>query len=132
MVSEYVFLDENNIVVDGISGIDFDDTSNLADGFSSWEEFYGNHKGLTCKRTDVKTQSNQHEDGGTPFRGNYAGVGYIYDESNDVFYPAKPFDSWTLDTDDWNWKPPTPHPNTLDSSDTHPYTWDEDTQEWVE
>ena len=66
MPSEYVFLDENNIVVDGISGIDFDDTSNLADGFSSWEEFYGNFKGLTCKRTDLKTQSNQHEDGGTP------------------------------------------------------------------
>ena len=132
MPSEYVFLDENNIVVDGISGIDFDDTSNLADGFSSWEEFYGNHKGLTCKRTDVNTYNNEHDNGGTPFRGNYALIGNIYDESNDVFYPAKPFDSWVLDTDDWNWKPPTPHPNTLDNTDTHPYTWDEDTKTWVE
>jgi len=133
-MAHYAYFDENNIVQEVHVGIDENDLSGLPEGVSSWEEHYTNinPQGWTCKRTSYNTIGNIHLEGGTPFRGNYAGIGYIYDESNDVFYAPKPFDSWTLDTDDWNWKPPTPHPNTLDSSDTHPYTWDEDTQEWVE
>lgn len=130
MASEYAYLDENNIVVDIITGIDFDDTSNLPDSFSSWEEFYGNYKSLTCKRTDIKTRINIHEDGGTPFRGNYANIGGSYDETNDVFYDIQPYSSWTLSSD-WEWIPPVKHPKELDSENNNPYNWDEDNQEWV-
>lgn len=45
-------------------------------------------------------------DGGVALRGNYAGVGYIYDEENDVFYPPKPAEGWTISAPDWTWKPP--------------------------
>lgn len=131
-MAHYAFLDENNIVTEVIAGNEEDALDDLPEGFSSWEEWYGDFRGQTCKRTSVNTILNTHTDGGTPFRGNYAGVGCLYDSTNDVFYGQKPYPSWTLDTDDWSWKPPTTHPFLLDNSDTHPYTWDEDTQTWVE
>ena len=28
-------------------------------------------------------------------RGNYAGIGYTYDDVNDIFWPAQPHASWT-------------------------------------
>ena len=121
----YALLDENNIVTQVISGIDEDDTSTLPSEFSSWEEFYGNYHGQTCKRTSYNTKSNVHEDGGTPFRGNYAGPGHVYDVENDVFYRPQPFDSWTLNTDTWQWEAPVAYPEIgVD------YDWNEDTQSW--
>jgi hypothetical protein len=35
-----------------------------------------------------------HKIGGTPFRGNYAGIGYTWDEDNQIFWPKKPYPSW--------------------------------------
>jgi hypothetical protein len=60
------------------------------------------------------------------FRAHYAGIGYTYDETNDVFYAPQPFPSWTLD-DAWNWQPPVPYPD-----DDGQYVWDEDSLAWVE
>jgi hypothetical protein len=60
------------------------------------------------------------------FRANYAGIGYTYDETADVFYAPQPFPSWTLD-DAWNWQPPVPYPD-----DGGQYVWDEDSLSWVE
>lgn len=59
------------------------------------------------------------------FRAHYAGIGYTWDEVNEVFYPPQPYPSWTLDAN-WNWQPPVPYPN-----DGHMYRWDEDTLRWV-
>ena len=131
-MAHYAFLNDNNIVTEVITGRDEDDIEELPEGFDSWEEVYADYRGQTCKRTSYNTVGNSHTLGGTPFRGNYAGKSYIYDEDNDVFYPQKPYPSWTLDTSDWVWKPPVQHPNIIDNSDTHPYTWDEENQEWVE
>lgn len=66
-------------------------------------------------------------DGGVALRGNYAGIGYVYDQSNDVFYPPSPFPSWVLNTTSWGWEAPTPYP-----TDDKRYTWDEATTSWVE
>ena len=66
-------------------------------------------------------------DGGIALRGNYAGIGYTYDRTNDVFYPAQPFPSWTLDQATYLWNPPVPYP-----TDGKLYTWDEATLSWVE
>ena len=57
-----------------------------------WEGYYGG-----CKRTSYNTKGGVHQLGGTPFRKNYAGVGYIYDPVRDAFYSEQPFASWTLD-----------------------------------
>jgi len=60
------------------------------------------------------------------FRANYAGIGYTYDETNDVFYGPQPFPSWTLD-DAYNWQPPHQAPD-----DGEEYGWDEETGGWVQ
>jgi hypothetical protein len=70
---------------------------------------------------------NQHILGGTPLRGNYAGVGYIYDHANDVFYAPQPYASWLLDQTDWTWKSPVAMPN-----DGKNYKWEESSKSWIE
>ena len=57
----------------------------------------------TWIQTSYNTQGNKHAHGGTPLRGNYAGVGYIYDTEHDVFYPPQPSPSAILDTSTWTW-----------------------------
>jgi len=54
-------------------------------------------------QTSYNTYGNQHSQGGTPLRGNYAGIVYTYDAVNDVFIPPKPYETATLNTDTWTW-----------------------------
>ena len=60
-------------------------------------------------------------------RKNYAGIGYTYDQSRDAFIPPKPYPSWLLDEATCQWEAPVSYPNNGEL-----YTWDEDTQSWVE
>lgn len=66
-------------------------------------------------------------DNGVALRANYAGIGYTYDETNDVFYAPQPYPSWTISAPSWVWEPPVPMP-----TDGKPYMWDEKTTTWVE
>jgi hypothetical protein len=59
-------------------------------------------------------------------RKQYAGVGYTYDEINDVFVSVQPFPSWSLD-ENHDWQPPVARPEGGGS-----YLWDEDAQNWIE
>lgn len=77
-------------------------------------------------QTSYNTQGNKHLLGGTPLRGNYAGIGYTYDQANDVFYAPQPFASWVLNNTTWTWEAPTPMP-----TEGGPYRWDEPTTSWV-
>ena len=61
-------------------------------------------------QTSYNTQGGKHLLGGTPLRGNYAGIGYTYDRANDVFYAPKPGDDWVLNTTTWTWENPNPAP----------------------
>ena len=78
-------------------------------------------------RGNVHYTPNSNEPSGNPaVRGNYAGIGYTYDRTNDVFYPPKPFDSWTISVEtNWIWTPPVPYPD-----DGKVYTWDEPSTTW--
>jgi hypothetical protein len=78
-------------------------------------------------QTSYNTVGNKHTQGGTPLRGNYAGIGSIYDQANDVFYAPQPFASWVLNTSTWLWNAPTPMPE-----DGKIYGWDEPTLAWKE
>jgi hypothetical protein len=49
-------------------------------------------------QTSYNTQAGTHKLGGTPLRGNYAGIGYTWDEDNNIFYSKKPYPSWVLNT----------------------------------
>jgi hypothetical protein len=77
-------------------------------------------------RCGVHCDTSGKPDGGVALRGNYAGVGYIYDSRNDVFYPPKPYPSWTISAPEWTWKSPIPYP-----TDGSQYNWDESTKTWV-
>ena len=68
-----------------------------------------------------------HPDGGTALRGNYAGIGYVYDAVNDVFYAPQPFHSWVLNKSTWLWAAPVAYP-----IDGKLYVWDEPTLGWVQ
>ena len=88
-----------------------------------WEGYYG--KGGLCKRTSYNTHGGVHQKGGTPFRKNYAGVGYTYNPVRDAFYAPQPFESWTLNEDTCLWECPVEKPE-------GEYWWKEDTEEWVD
>lgn len=64
-------------------------------------------------------------DGGVALRGNYAGIGYTYDATHDVFYAPQPFPSWTLNQTTWLWEAPVAYP-----TDGQSYVWDEPTTAW--
>jgi hypothetical protein len=81
----------------------------------------------TWIQTSYNTYGNQHKLGGTPLRGNYAGIGYNYDAINDIFYAPQPYASWTLNETTWLWEAPTPYPN-----DDRRYYWNESTLSWIE
>jgi len=111
IVAHYAFLDEDNIVTEVIVGID---ETELIEGKDP-ETWYGEFRGQTCKRTSYNGN----------IRKNYAGIGFTYDAELDAFIPAKPFDSWVVNTDTANWEAPTPRPDGN-------YEWDEDSLSWLE
>jgi hypothetical protein len=77
-------------------------------------------------QTSCNTRGGVHLNGGTPLRGNFAGIGYTYDRTNDVFYEPKPYASWTLNQTTWTWDAPAAYPN-----DDKKYKWNESTTSWV-
>jgi len=119
-MAHYAFLDENNVVTEVISGID---ETELIEGLDT-ETWYGNFRGQICKRTSYNTKGGVHSNGGTPFRKNYAGVGYSYDPVADVFIAPQPYASWSLDNE-FNWQPPTPRPDGMG------WYWNEAEQVWL-
>jgi hypothetical protein len=79
----------------------------------------------TWIQTSYNTIGNKHTLGGTPLRGNYAGIGYTYDQAKDVFYAPQPYASWKLNSD-WIWEAPIAYPN-----DGKAYIWEENNKSWV-
>lgn len=119
-MSHFAQIDENSIVTNVIvAEQDFIDTGAVGDPTKWIQTSYNTRAG-------VHYGSDGQPDGGVALRGNYAGLGFVYDKENDVFYPQKPFNSWTLNTTTWSWEPPTTMPT------DKPYMWDEDTLSWVE
>ena len=119
-MAHYAFLDENNIVTEVIVGKDEGEEGR------DWEQWYGEFRGQTCKRTSYNTIGGVHTKGGIPFRKNYAGIGYTYREDINAFVPPKPFASWLLNANA-QWEAPVAMP-----SDGKMYSWDEATVNWVE
>lgn len=128
-MAHYAFLNDKNIVVKVLTGIDETET---IEGLEP-EVWYGQFHNMVCKRTSYNTFMGKHYSQETgkwskarQFRGNYAGVGYEYRKDLDAFIPPKPFDSWSLNTDTFNWDPPVPRPD-----DGNEYHWDESIKSWV-
>ena len=118
-MAHFAKLDENNIVIEvhcvnnneliddnGIEqeskGIDF--LVNWSGGYTKWKQ----------------TSYNRN------IRKNYAGIGHFYDETKDVFIPPKPYPSWVLNENYYQWEAPIAMP-----TDDERYVWDEANTSWV-
>jgi hypothetical protein len=84
-------------------------------------------------QTSYHTYCGKHNNGKIPFRGNYASIGYTWDEDNQIFWPKKPFTSWIKDVATASWKSPigdapllTEEQKTANSY----YEWNEAGQSW--
>ena len=110
-IVEKILVVSNEVATDEQSGVNF--LNNLLKTNDTW------------KQTSYNTVGGVHKLGGTPFRKNYAGVGYKYDESRDAFIAPKPYNSWTLNETSCLWEAPTPYPD-----DGNLYIWDEENLTW--
>jgi hypothetical protein len=116
-MAHYAQIDENNIVTQVIV-IDNKDT---ADANGVEKEYIG---AAFCERLFGGTWKQTSYNGN--IRKNYAGIGYTYQADIDAFVPPKPYASWTLDANT-QWQPPVAMP-----TDGKMYSWNEETQTWVE
>jgi hypothetical protein len=98
-MAHYAFLNSDNIVTEVIVG-----KEEYEDGIN-WEEWYENFRGQKCRRTSYNTIGGNHNLGGTPFRKNFASVGYIYDDILDAFYAQCPGLDYELDKESCLWIP---------------------------
>jgi len=109
-MAHYAFLDNNNIVTEVIVGRN---ENEVVDGISDWEAHYAEVRGQRCKRTSYNSN----------IRGTYAGIGYTYNDAEDIFITPQPFPSWTRNGSFW--EAPTPMP-----TDGQIYRWVEDDLNW--
>tara|TARA_R110002073_G_scaffold269458_1_gene432662 strand:- start:47 stop:421 length:375 start_codon:yes stop_codon:yes gene_type:complete len=110
-IIEKVEVVSNDIATTEQAGVEF--LQNLYKDISAW------------KQTSYNTRGGEHLLGGTPFRKNYAGIGYIYNQTKDAFIPPKPFNSWILNETTCLWEAPIAKPE-----DDNMYTWNEQTLSW--
>jgi hypothetical protein len=97
------------------------------------------HNWPLWKQTSYNTAGGQHKNGGTPLRGNYAGIGMTYDEDNNIFITKKPYASWVLNVATARWQSPvgnepdlTAEQTSQNDAGTHMwvYNWNESGQSW--
>ena len=84
-------------------------------------------------QTSYNTSGGTHKLGGTPLRGNYAGIGYTWDEDDQIFWPKKPHASWIKDIPNARWVSPIgEHPALTEEeiADKKYYVWNEEGQSW--
>lgn len=93
-MAHYAFIDDQNVVTEVIVGND--------ETTGDWETHYAAVRGQRCLRTSYRTYANKHPTG-TPYRGNYAGIGYTYNDELDLFIPPCPGEGWTLDDSTASW-----------------------------
>ena len=109
-MAHYAFLDDNNIVTEVIPGRNEDE---VVDGISDWEAHYAEVRGQRCIRTSYNNN----------IRGTFAGIGYSYNEEEDIFVTPQPFPSWTRNGSFW--EAPTPMP-----TEGGPWMWVEADLNW--
>lgn len=127
-MAHYALINENNTVVQVITGVDENviqtdlDGSQIGGSSEAWEQFYQTRpwfEGLYCKRTSYNNK----------IRKQFAGIGYTYDAANDVFIAPRPYPSWVLG-DNFEWKAPIPVP-IVEGKWEWDWYWDEQVGDWI-
>ena len=92
-------------------------------------------------QTSYNTSGGTHLSGDNTkaFRGNYAGIGYTWDEDDNIFWPIKPHASWVKYSAEARWQSPIGDAPVLteeqilqNTADTHVwrYSWNEANTTW--
>ena len=131
-MAHFAQIDSNNIVTQVIVVADADTADAQGNHLESIGiAFCQRLIGGNWEQTSYNTQGGVHTNGGTPFRKNYAGLGYTYDAGRDAFIPPKPYASWVLDESTCLWDAPMPYPTDVGTPDAPKrYVWDEETKAW--
>ena len=142
-MAHFAQVDENNIVIQVIvADQEFIDQLIImetppvveeeepVEGEESVEEEVVPRKVKRWIQTSYNTTGGVHLNGGVPLRANFASVGDVYDEENDVFYKPKPYPSFIISAPTWYWKAPVPKPQEP-LQEGERYIWDEDSISWV-
>ena len=104
-------------------------------------ETHNNWPAQMWVQTSYNTVSNTHSSGDNSkaFRGNYAGIGYEWDEDNQIFWGPKPYSSWVKNVAEARWQSPIGDAPELTEEQVNQinsntngwyYDWDEENQTW--
>mgnify|MGYP003153753841 CR=1 FL=1 len=98
-------------------------------------ELHNNWPAEMWIQTSYNTLGSKHSSGDNSkaLRGNYACIGFEWDEDNQIFWPKKPFASWVKDTSDARWHSPigdAPDLTDEEKAANTQYVWNEDGQSW--
>tara|TARA_R100001480_G_scaffold63505_1_gene75817 strand:- start:340 stop:816 length:477 start_codon:yes stop_codon:yes gene_type:complete len=122
------------IGVEVVADADCKNADNIEDETVGIQFLENIHGWPLWKKTSYNTQANVHSLGGTPFRKNYAGIGYTYDEDRDAFIPPKPYASWVVNETTCLWEAPVAYPSVIEYGDPakkYEISWDETNTRWV-
>ena len=129
------------LVLDNKDMLDANGVENEAVG-QQYLERHNNWPAQMWIQTSYNTLSGKHNSGddSKAFRGNHAGIGYIWDEDNNIFYAKKPYPSWVLNTTTATWHSPigdapddlTDEQKAQNEAATHLWAnvWNEDSKIW--
>jgi len=128
-MASFAKLNSNNIVTTVVSVVNevLKDSNGIEQesiGIQFLKNLYNEPEAI-WKQTSYNTHGNVHSLGGTPFRKNHAGIGYVYDSNRDAFIPPKPFNSWILNEQTCIWEAPVARPN-----NDNMYKWNEEILNW--
>ncbi len=127
-MAHYALINSDNIVVYVITGVDENiiqtdlDGTQVGGSSEAWEQFYESQPqfaGLTCKRTSYNNN----------IRANFAGVGFKYDGTFDIFIPKPLYPSWKFNYTTFQWEAPVAKPNEIEG---YVYKWSEINKEWIQ
>ena len=138
-MAHFAKLDINNVVLSvvvvtdsnttNINGIEDEDIGikflEKITGWPLWKKTSYNTRG-----GKYYNQDGSEGDQSKSYRGNYAGMGFIYDQNNNIFIPQKPFPSWSLNISTASWEAPISIPNTQTNGLKDEYNWNESLQSW--
>jgi hypothetical protein len=139
-------LNSKVIAVHGLDNNKMLNASNVEDETVGVQELTRIHGWPLWVQTSYNTRGNKYynADGSEgdqtkKLRGNYAGIGYIWDEDNNLFFPPKPYASWVKYNAEARWRSPIGDATALNAeqisqntANTHrwSYSWNEGAQSW--
>ena len=129
-MAHFAQLNDSNVVL-RVSVLDNSHADTEANGIAKLKSIHG--ADTNWKQTSYNTLKNVHRLEGTPFRKNYAAIGYTYNSAIDGFVPPQPYASWQLNTTTGDWDAPVALPDTNVANGGNAWhEWDETNRRWNE